>query len=695
MGTPITRTIGGNRLGAGNKQKIHMHNYERATFNLDKVVRMSMAPGILYPFYQNVALLGDTWDININSLVRTIPTTGPLFGTFKMQIDFFFYPIRQAQGLLHNNPINLGMDTDKIKLPTITLTHNITKSDRTGNNAQINQSSIAAYLGIRGLGMPTGYVTPQVKNYVARRSFNAVTFLGYADIFKNYYANKQEDNAYIIGQEVKKMQIKTPSTLTSKGEFHAYYIDQSGTRVHTFGFNWSEQNQRWEGDISNTVNKFLFSWEIKQDDLPQGFDINEYVEIESQGQTRTIAELINTECLAKSYQEYYMGMYEQWYDIINNPFGGTCYIKIKQDQIVSSLKLESFPLKNIDDARYNILAQNAPDEVLNINEELPYLPYSQWSKNYNGVNANYYPHNGLFVKTYQSDLFNNWVKTDFITGANGIQEITKIDTTDGLILDELNLMRKVYNMLNRVAISGGTYEDYMEVQYGVDAVRLEETPIYIGGYSTEIDFEEIVSNSASNATGKTQALGTLAGKGINRSPKGGNISYKPKEIGFIMGICSLTPRIDYSQGNKFWETEIESLADFHVPAMDGIGYQDLITEQMAWFDTQIYTGDGHYNQVIQHSAGKVPAWINYMTDVNESYGNFADNDETTGQMWMTLNRNYEKGENGITDLTTYIDPTKYNYAFADTTLQAQNFWAQIGLKIVARRKMSAKQIPNL
>ena len=96
------------------------------------------------------------------------------------------------------------------------------------------------------------------------------------------------------------------------------------------------------------------------------------------------------------------------------------------------------------------------------------------------------------------------------------------------------------------------------------------------------------------------------------------------------------------------------------------------------------------------SVGKQPAWINYMTEVNRCYSNFAVD---TNQMFMTLNRRYESDldENviKIKDLTTYIDPVKFNYIFADTQRDAQNFWTQIGVSIEARRKMSAKIIPNL
>ena len=112
---------------------------------------------------------------------------------------------------------------------------------------------------------------------------------------------------------------------------------------------------------------------------------------------------------------------------------------------------------------------------------------------------------------------------------------------------------------------------------------------------------------------------------------------------------------------------------------------------MAWFDTSITTsgtGDPVYK-----SAGKQPAWINYMTNVNQTRGDFAIEGNS---MFMTLNRRYERNSTGgIKDLTTYVDPSKFNAIFAQTALDSQNFWVQISNKIFARRKMSAKVIPNL
>ena len=141
-----------------------------------------------------------------------------------------------------------------------------------------------------------------------------------------------------------------------------------------------------------------------------------------------------------------------------------------------------------------------------------------------------------------------------------------------------------------------------------------------------------------------------------------------------MCLTSITPRIDYSQGND-WDTELKTMDDLHKPALDGIGYQDSINGERAWWSD-------YWNEktnVNQTSVGKTVAWINYMTNVNRTFGNFATG---MSEEFMVLNRQYSPkinsdGHLDIEDLTTYIDPVKYNYIFADTNLDAMNFWTQI------------------
>ena len=181
---------------------------------------------------------------------------------------------------------------------------------------------------------------------------------------------------------------------------------------------------------------------------------------------------------------------------------------------------------------------------------------------------------GLCLKTHFSDIYNNWVNKEWIDGENGITALTAIDTSAGsFTIDTLNLAQKVYNLLNRVAVSGGTYKDWLETVWTTDYYFRPETPVYEGGISGEIEFAEVISTSATEIQGN-EPLGTLAGKGYNSNKQGGTIVIKVSEPSYIIGLASITPRVDYSQGND-WDNDLDNMDDLHKPQLDGIGYQDL------------------------------------------------------------------------------------------------------------------------
>ena len=88
----------------------------------------------------------------------------------------------------------------------------------------------------------------------------------------------------------------------------------------------------------------------------------------------------------------------------------------------------------------------------------------------------------MLLKTYNSDIFNNWLSSDFINGINGISAVTAVDTSQGsFTIDTLNLSKKVYDMLNRIAVSGGSYDDWLESVYDYEVFGKTETPVYVGG----------------------------------------------------------------------------------------------------------------------------------------------------------------------------------------------------------------------
>ena len=171
-----------------------MHGYERSTHDLSRVIRTTMAAGTLVPVMKEVALPGDTFDIDISADVQTLPTIGALFGSYQLYIDLFQVPIRLYNAALHMNMLNIGLDMSKVFFPLVELQGNNPRTGIPIDNQQINPSCIFKYLGISGLGRATA------TNGVAIRQFNAIPWLAYWDIYKNYYANKQEGIGAVIHQ---------------------------------------------------------------------------------------------------------------------------------------------------------------------------------------------------------------------------------------------------------------------------------------------------------------------------------------------------------------------------------------------------------------------------------------------------------------------------------------------------------------
>lgn len=657
----MKKTLGGDRLGSGKKMQVELHGYERSSHDLSYIFRSTMSAGTLVPFMSKVALPGDTWDINLNADVKTLPTVGPLFGGYKVQLDVFLAPIRLYNAYLMSNKIGIGLEMNKIKFPVLQLEASKDINEQDPDNSHINPSSIFAYLGIRGLGRPNGAV-PEIK-----REFNAIPYLVYWDVYKQYYANKQEEIGAVIHSEGFVTGV-TQIELNSAGQ---NYIIASGNTNPV-------QNVSFE--VTDNPEILITA---SQEPDPQTLLL--YTTGNPAG---TPISAIFTNFVWNSTT----GILYSNTPVIT---GGVWSITgngrpTPTTPLVLMPKVRTFPLENIDKMREDIQAEIFSFNAFTINHTSR-IPYSWPCEKYGTVYAKMQSQEGLAVKTYQSDIFNNWLSTDWIDGTNGINEITAIDTSGGSFnIDTFNLAKKVYEMLNRIAVSGGTYEDWLDAVYTNDRARQIVTPMYMGGLIKELVFQEVVSNAQSEMGGEEQSLGTLAGKGVmGNKHKGGNIRIRVDEPSYILGIVSLTPRIDYSQGND-WDVNLKTIDELHKPALDQIGFQDAITDQFAWFDT---LQDNVFGNPVFKSAGKQPAWLNYMTATNKVLGNFAIEDNS---MFMTLNRKYEYSPTlGIKDLTTYIDPVKFNHIFAQTSRDAQNFWVQISSDITARRKMSAKIMPNL
>lgn len=681
----MKKTLGGDRIRSESKMEVYLPNFGRSSHNVGKIIRTSQACGTIVPYWCQIGMDGTTFYIDITTKVKTLPTTGPVFGSFKHQIDVFVIPIRLYIAALHNNALGVGLNMSKVLLPQFQVyTANTSIYEDDINRGQVNPSSLLSYLGIKGFGHS------RTNQYLRR--FPAIFNLAYWDIFKNYYANKQEENAYVItGIDHIWKKISVGSGVEWIREWvtnlsATYSINPTSTTPMYIKLEFEEKISPEEVNeiqfLTNNPDKPAAK-ENKLTKLGDTF-VFERTDPEAMG----IKEPDNPR---KATNIYVYKVKKAIKIAYNQDIGGEFQLTMPDNQ---KIKLTQFPLKNIDDERTSILA--APSSAVYTVKEnkMPYaaaigtleLPNYNRTKQYNSSNA-WFSQAGLAVKTYLSDRFNNWLNTEWIDGTTGgINAITAVDVSEGkLTMDALILQKKIFNMLNRVAITDGTYQAWREATYGIRSTTLPESPIFCGGMQSEIAFDEIVSNAATDE----EPLGTLAGRGVATMYKSGRgLKIKCTEPSIIMALGSITPRVDYSQGNKWW-TRLQNMDDFHKPTLDAIGFQELIAEEAAAWSTETTENFKHTYQ----SLGKQPSWIEYTTDVNETYGEFAAGMPLA---FMCLNRIYEQGINRtIANASTYIDPTIYNNIFAESRLSSQNFWVQVAFDVTARRVMSAKQIPNL
>ena len=654
----ITRTLGKNTLGDNNKMKVAMRDYDMSTHDISTVFRSSMGVGMLVPFCKILCQKGDIIDLDLINKTLSQPTLGPLFGSFKLQHFLFFGGFRLYNSWLHNNRTGIGMKMADIKLPMMAAN---TAGTGTEASTNISASALYKYLG----WSKSRRIGTNANTWVYK---NGVPLLLYLDIFKNYFANTQENNFYMLkGAGSVTLNISDSYNSTDDGEY------KIGTDQKSIHFTKTTK-------ISTT---------IVTDDYQRFWDSITIRLLSSEGsfQTTNLGK-ITTNALTNT--------------ITLNAVPAAPYATILQFQTTQATasfvktELGQYELKALDEIR-DVILHAKGNETLNLIE--PNLgtenggskSLAKFIKDLQDSQSNKL--GGLMLKTYDSDIFNNWIKKEWIEGSGSIADVTSIDVSDGkLTMDALNLQQKVYNMLNRIAVSGGTYKDWLETVYTAGKyLERPETPVFIGGMTQYIEFDEVISKSATETAYGNQPLGDIAAIGRGGKPtNSGHIHYQCEEPGYIMGLVAITPMVDYSQGNDF-DLNLQTIDDLHKPALDGIGYQDLIQEQMVG-ETSVYANGPAINYLKHLSANKTLAWIEYMTNYNRTYGDFAVGESLD---FMVLNRRYDVRNSQIKDLTTYIDPQKYIEIFADTAIDSQNFWVQTVVQATRRGNYSAKQIPFL
>ncbi|QIR82392.1 major capsid protein [Chicken microvirus mg8_95] len=148
------------------------------------------------------------------------------------------------------------------------------------------------------------------------------------------------------------------------------------------------------------------------------------------------------------------------------------------------------------------------------------------------------------------------------------------DTTGNITVNDLREGFAIQRFEEHRALWGSRYEDllrYLGVR-PLDA-RLQ-LPEYLGGFSSPVQFSEVLQTSA----GETGGVGDLYGHGISAA-RGRRIRRFIPEHGYIMTLLCVRPISVYAQGiERLWKKSTKY--DFWTKELEHIGQQEVLNSEV-------------------------------------------------------------------------------------------------------------------
>ena len=167
-----------------------------SNFNLGRKNVISADVGYLYPVYVEEVLANSYKRLDVEALVQCNATVAPVMSGFTTKLEAFFIPTRiYHQHLLNNDRAN-NYDDDFPLHYFPWLHYNDTYTLKGGSTTNIGRvrlyndcGSLLDYLGM----FPSGWNSLSWTNTGTSINITAYPFIGYFDIFRNYYANPYDE----------------------------------------------------------------------------------------------------------------------------------------------------------------------------------------------------------------------------------------------------------------------------------------------------------------------------------------------------------------------------------------------------------------------------------------------------------------------------------------------------------------------
>ena len=249
-------------------------------------------------------------------------------------------------------------------------------------------------------------------------------------------------------------------------------------------------------------------------------------------------------------------------------------------------------------------------------------------------------------------------------------------------ISQLRQSFQIQKLLERDARGGTRYTEIIRAHFGVISpdARLQR-PEYLGGGTTAININPIAQTSATNITGGSTPVGTLAGMGTAVSRNSG-FTQSFTEHGHIIGLVSVRADLTYQQGlRKMWSRLTRY--DFYFPAFAMLGEQAILNKE-------IYC-DGSANDA--NVFGYQERWAEYRYNPSQVSGLFKSTSSGTIDGWHLA----QKFTSLPTLNSTFISdtPPVSRVVAVGAAANGQQFLFDSFFNIRAARPMPLYSVPGL
>lgn len=200
------------------------------------------------------------------------------------------------------------------------------------------------------------------------------------------------------------------------------------------------------------------------------------------------------------------------------------------------------------------------------------------------------------------------LKTDAAPGAVG--RLTTATSVKSFNINDLREASAIQRFLEFNAIGGARYKEQVAMHFGANVkdYRLQR-PEFLCGMKTPVLTSQVLQQSSTNSD---SVLGTQGGYGIASGvmkPR----TFFAEEHGCVIGLMSITPRSQYSQGVARQNLKFDKF-DYFFPYFENLGEQAI-------YNAELYA-QGNDDDLKEF--GYAPRYYEYKHRENEVHGMFKD-----------------------------------------------------------------------